>query len=119
MAATRTIPCMSVWLMAAVPAAAQEIIELSPVTDRILEAEIERQLEEFVDIQASMSGQPRIAVDGRTGNVVDARSAERSDGSCYRGRLRALIRRRAHAIAKLAAIAIRADSALTKTSKAS
>ena len=42
-----------------------------PVTDRILEAEIERQIEEFAEQQAAMSAQPRIAVDGRTGNVVD------------------------------------------------
>ena len=41
-----------------------------PVTDRILEAEIEHQLEEYAELEAAMSGQPRIAVDA-SGNVVD------------------------------------------------
>ena len=40
MAATRTIPCLSIWLMAAVPAAAQEIIEL-PAEDSRLAAGFE------------------------------------------------------------------------------
>ena len=42
-----------------------------PVTDRILEAEIKRQIEEFAEQQAAMNAQPRIVVDGRTGDVVD------------------------------------------------
>lgn len=41
-----------------------------PVTDRILEAEIEHQLEEYAGLEAAMSA-PRLTVDGRTGNVVD------------------------------------------------
>ena len=41
-----------------------------PVTDRILEAEIEHQLAEYAQLEASMSGRPRITVDG-SGNVVD------------------------------------------------
>ena len=40
------------------------------VTDRILEAEIEHQLEEYAELEAAMSGRPRITVDGN-GNVVD------------------------------------------------
>ena len=42
-----------------------------PVTDRILEAEFAHQLEEYAEIEAAMSGRPRLTVDGRTGNVVD------------------------------------------------
>ncbi|MCY4399395.1 MAG: hypothetical protein OXE96_08670 [Gemmatimonadetes bacterium] len=42
-----------------------------PVTDRILAAEIERQLEEYVAMEASMSAQTRRVMDGRTGEVVD------------------------------------------------
>lgn len=42
-----------------------------PVTDRILEAEIEHQVEEFVALNAAMNAQPRTVVDGRTGNVID------------------------------------------------
>ena len=42
-----------------------------PVTDQILEAEIERQLEEYVELEASMNAQPQRTVDGRTGEVVD------------------------------------------------
>lgn len=41
-----------------------------PVTDRILEAEIEHQLEEYAGLEAAMSGQPRLTVDGRTGSAV-------------------------------------------------
>ena len=41
-----------------------------PVTDRILEAEIEHQLEEYAEMEAAMSGQPRLTVDGRTGSAV-------------------------------------------------
>lgn len=41
-----------------------------PVTDRILEAEIERQVEEYVAMEASMSAQPQRVVDGRTGEAV-------------------------------------------------
>jgi len=41
-----------------------------PVTDRILEAEIERQLEEYVAMEASMSAQPQRVIDGRTGDAV-------------------------------------------------
>ena len=41
-----------------------------PVTDRILEAEIEHQLKEYGELEAAMSGQPRIAMDA-SGNVVD------------------------------------------------
>lgn len=40
------------------------------VTDRILEAEIEHQLEEYAEMEAAMSGQPRLTVDGRTGSAV-------------------------------------------------
>ncbi|MCY4400779.1 MAG: hypothetical protein OXE96_15780 [Gemmatimonadetes bacterium] len=40
-----------------------------PVTDRILEAEVERQLEEYAD-QAAASRSPRTIMDGRTGNTV-------------------------------------------------
>ena len=40
------------------------------VTDRILEAEIEHQLEEYAGLEAAMSGQPRLTVDGRTGSAV-------------------------------------------------
>ena len=42
-----------------------------PVTDRILEAEIERQVEEHVVLEASMSAQPQRVIDGRTGEAVD------------------------------------------------
>ena len=42
-----------------------------PVTDRILEAEIERQLGEYVALEASMSAQPQRVVDGSTGEAVD------------------------------------------------
>lgn len=41
-----------------------------PVTDRILEAEIERQLDEYVAAEASMSAQPQRVIDGRTGEAV-------------------------------------------------
>ena len=43
-----------------------------PVTDRILEAEIERQLDEYVAAEASLSAQPQRVIDGRTGDAVDA-----------------------------------------------
>lgn len=43
-----------------------------PVTDRILEAEIERQVDEYVALEASMSAQPQRVIDGRTGDAVDA-----------------------------------------------
>ncbi len=42
-----------------------------PVTDRLLEAEIERQLDEYVAVEASMSAQPQRVVDGSTGEAVD------------------------------------------------
>ena len=41
-----------------------------PVKDRILEAEIERQVEEYVAMEASMSAQPQRVIDGRTGEAV-------------------------------------------------
>ena len=42
-----------------------------PVTDRILEAEIEHQVEEFVALDAMTRAQPRTVMDGRTGKVID------------------------------------------------
>ena len=41
-----------------------------PVTDRILEAEVERQLEEYADQSEAASRNPRTIMDGRTGNTV-------------------------------------------------
>ena len=41
-----------------------------PVTDRILEAEVERQLEEYADRSEAASRNPRTIMDGRTGNTV-------------------------------------------------
>lgn len=43
-----------------------------PVTDRILEAEIERQLEEYASEAASSGGRSTVVVDGRTGERVEA-----------------------------------------------
>ena len=44
----------------------------TPVTDRILEAEIERQLEEYAAMAAAAENRPRTLMDGRTGEVVQA-----------------------------------------------
>ena len=43
-----------------------------PVTDRILEAELARQLEEYAVEAASSGGRSRVVVDGRTGERVEA-----------------------------------------------
>lgn len=43
-----------------------------PVTDRLREAEIEHQLDEYLAAEASMSAQPQRVIDGRTGDAVDA-----------------------------------------------
>ena len=44
----------------------------TPVTDRILEAEIEHQLEEYAAAAAATQNRPRTLMDGRTGEVVQA-----------------------------------------------
>ena len=44
----------------------------TPVTDRILEAEIEHQLEEYAAAAAAAQNRPRTLMDGRTGEVVQA-----------------------------------------------
>jgi hypothetical protein len=58
-----------------------------PVTDRILEAEIEHQVEEFVALEASTNAQPRTVVDGRTGNVMDGVPREMLLDGARRSRL--------------------------------
>lgn len=54
-----------------VPRILRRPFDPQPVTDRILEAEIEHQVEEFVALNAAMNAQPRTVVDGSTGNVID------------------------------------------------
>ncbi|MXX54803.1 MAG: hypothetical protein F4Z44_03320 [Gemmatimonadetes bacterium] len=44
----------------------------TPVTGRILEAEIERQIEEYVAASAAAQNRPRTIMNGRTGEVVQA-----------------------------------------------
>ncbi len=44
----------------------------TPVTDRILETEIERQLEEYAAMAATARNRPRTLMDGRMGEVVQA-----------------------------------------------
>lgn len=44
----------------------------TPVTERILEAEIEHQLEEYAAAAAATQNRPRTLMDGRTGEVVQA-----------------------------------------------
>ena len=47
-------------------------IHPTPVTDRILETEIERQLEEYAAMAAAGQNRPRTLMDGQTGEVVQA-----------------------------------------------
>lgn len=47
-------------------------LHAQPVTDRILEAELARQLEEYAADAASSGGRSRVVVDGRTGERVEA-----------------------------------------------